>query len=69
MKRSGAKRSSGKCRKLLSKKIRENMREYKSGKLMSNGRRITSRGQCIAISYSQVRKANPMCRRWLSKKK
>ncbi len=50
-----------KCKNFLSKKISENMKKYKSGKRMSNGRKITSRKQAIAISYSQVRKAG--CKR------
>jgi hypothetical protein len=50
------------CREFLRKKIRENMRKYKSGKLMSNGRRIGSRQQAIAISYNQAKKVR--CRKF-----
>jgi hypothetical protein len=44
-----------KCKKFLSNKISDIMREYNSGKLMSNGRKINSRKQAIAIAYSIVR--------------
>ena len=50
------------CKEFLSKKIAENMREFKAGKLLSNGRKITSRKQAIAIGYSQVRRGNPRCK-------
>lgn len=43
------------CKDFLSAKIAENMREFKKGKLLSNGRKITNRKQAIAISYSTVR--------------
>jgi len=45
------------CKEFLSKKIAENMREFNSGKLLSNGRRITSRKQAIAIAYSIAKRA------------
>ena len=59
-KRSSKKKSVGKCKQLLRDKIRVNMDEYKAG-------RWPSRSQAIAVSYSQVMKAHPACRRWLRK--
>jgi hypothetical protein len=43
------------CKEFLRKKIVYNIREFKNGTLMSNGRKINSRPQAIAIAYSQVR--------------
>jgi hypothetical protein len=45
------------CRDFLSSKIRDNMREFKNKKRLSNGRIITSRKQAIAIAYQEVRNA------------
>lgn len=50
------------CKQYLSKKIANNIREFKGGTILSNGRKITSRKQAIAIAYQQVRKGNPRCR-------
>ncbi len=50
------------CKTRLSRKIAQNMKEYKSKKKMNNGRRITSRKQAIAISYSQIKKKFPHCK-------
>ena len=46
---------------LLQEKIKKNIKEYKEGKFVS-------RAQAIAVSYSQVSKANPYCRRHLKRK-
>jgi hypothetical protein len=43
------------CKQFLSKKIADNMREFKAGK-------FKSREQAIAIAYSQVRRGNPRCK-------
>jgi hypothetical protein len=51
-----------KCKEKLSEKIRINMREYKE-----NGR-WKSPQQAIAVSYSQVLKKSPSCKKSLSKK-
>jgi len=56
-----SKRSSD-CKKKLQKKIKINMAEYKSG-------RYSSRAQALAVSYSQVKKKYPYCKRYLSKKR
>lgn len=53
------------CKQFLSKKIAENIREFNRGKVLSNGRRITSRKQAIAIAYSVIKRDNPYCRRFL----
>lgn len=45
------------CNDFLKKKISINMKKYKSGKLLSNKKRIKNRKQAIAISYSQIKKA------------
>jgi hypothetical protein len=50
------------CKEFLSKKIANNTREFNAGTLLSNGRKITSRQQAIAIAYSIVRKSNPRCK-------
>jgi hypothetical protein len=53
--------SSKKCKDHLQKKIRINMGEYKSG-------RYSSRAQAVAVSYAQVKKKYPSCKRYLSRK-
>ncbi len=45
------------CKEFLSNKIAHNIREFKRGKILSNGRKIKSIKQAIAISYSQVKKS------------
>lgn len=59
--RSPRKYSLKKCRERLQKKIAINMAEYKSG-------RYSSRSQAVAVSYAQVKKKYPSCKRHLSKK-
>jgi len=49
------------CKKQLSKKIATNIREFKKGKFVS-------RSQAIAVSYSQIKKEYPKCKKWLNKK-
>ena len=56
------KRSNGKCRQYLSKKIGINMDEYRRGMYVSPA-------QAIAVAYSQVRKSHPACKRYIKKKK
>ena len=53
--------SSKKCKDHLQKKIRINMAEYKSG-------RYSSRAQAVAVSYAQIKKKYPSCKRYLSRK-
>jgi hypothetical protein len=60
--RRSTRKSSKKCRERLQKKIRINIGEYKSG-------RYSSRAQALAISYAQVKKKYPSCKRSLSKKR
>jgi hypothetical protein len=45
------------CNEMLKNKIATNMKEYKEG-------RFSSRQQAIAVSYSQVKKASPHCKRY-----
>jgi hypothetical protein len=45
------------CRQALSRKIKINMGEYKQG-------RFSSRKQAIAVSYSQIRKRKPQCKKY-----
>jgi hypothetical protein len=45
------------CNEMLKNKIATNMKEYKEG-------RFSSRQQAIAVSYSQVKKASPYCKRY-----
>lgn len=54
-------KKSKKCKKLLHNKIRINTREFKRGSILRNGRRLKSRSQAIAVSFSQVKKINPKC--------
>lgn len=54
-------RTKSACNKLLKKKIRKNMDEYKSG-------RYSSRQQALAVSYSQVKKMSPYCSRYFKRK-
>jgi hypothetical protein len=63
-KRSSNKRGSvkSKCRQWLQDKIKKNMKELKKG-------RWVSRAQAIAVSYSQVKKSHPQCKRSLAKKR
>lgn len=49
------------CQSLLKKKISINMKEYNKGKFVS-------RPQAVAVSYSQVRKSFPGCKRFLGAK-
>lgn len=42
-------------KKELSRKISKNIREFKQRKTMSNGRKISSAKQAVAIAYSQVK--------------
>ena len=60
--RKRSKRSKSKCRKYLQDKISINMGEYKSG-------RYYSRSQAIAVSYSQILKKHPQCKRILRRSK
>jgi hypothetical protein len=60
--RSPRKSPSKKCKEHLQKKIRINMAEYKSG-------RYSSRAQALAVSYAQVKKKYPSCKRSLTKKR
>ena len=50
-----------KCNNLLKNKIKINMIELKQGK-------YKSRGQAIAVSYSQIKKENPKCKKYFDKK-
>ena len=45
-----------KCQEKLQRKIRTNLRKYSQGK-------FSSRKQAIAVSYQQIRRTNPKCRR------
>jgi hypothetical protein len=55
-------KSKSKCKKYLQNKIRINMDEYKTG-------RYKSRSQAIAVSYSQVLKKHPRCKKSLRRKR
>ena len=59
--RKSRRRSKSKCKKYLQKKIGINMNEFKTG-------RYKSRSQAIAVSYKQVGKKHPACKRLLRKK-
>ena len=48
------------CKLVLSKKIKRNMREYKQG-------RYSSQAQAIAVSYSQISKKKPGCKRYFKR--
>jgi hypothetical protein len=56
-KRSLTKRS---CQTKLKNKIRMNMAEYKKG-------RFSSRQQALAVSYTQVKKKSPGCKRYFKR--
>ncbi len=51
-----------KCEAAVKRKISVNMKEYKAG-------RYSSPKQAVAVSYSQVRKKSPACRRYIRKSK
>ena len=55
------KKSIEQCKKELQKKIRINMYEYKSG-------RYKSPKQALAVSYSQIKKKYPSCKKYFDKK-
>jgi hypothetical protein len=61
-KKSHAKRSITKrsCQTKLKNKIRINMAEYKKG-------RFSSRQQALAVSYAQVKKKSPGCKRYFKR--
>ena len=50
-----------KCNQILSAKIEKNMKELAQG-------RYVNRAQAIAVSYSQVKKSHPKCRRYFTRK-
>ena len=54
---SRAKRS---CQTKLKNKIRINMAEYKKG-------RFSSRKQALAVSYAQVKKKSPSCKKYFKR--
>lgn len=58
-KKIASKRLKSRCKNFLKKKIEINMKEYKKGKLRSPS-------QAIAISYSQLKKKLPSCKRFRS---
>ena len=60
MPKKSARVSRSPCRQYLSKKIAINMKEYKEGV-------YASPKQAIAVSYSQVKKLYPHCKKELSK--
>ena len=55
-------KSKSKCKKYLQNKISINIDEYKTG-------RYISRSQAIAVSYNQVLKKHPRCKRSLRRKR
>ena len=55
-------RSRSKCKKYLQAKIGINVNEFHKG-------RFVSKNQAIAVSYSQVSRKHPACKRFLSKNK
>jgi flagellar biosynthesis/type III secretory pathway ATPase len=61
IKRKSVKYTKSKCKSYLKKKIKINIGEYKSG-------RYKSIAQAIAVSYNQVSKKSPRCKRYLKKK-
>ena len=58
-KRSGS-RAKRSCQAKLKNKIRINMAEYKKG-------RFSSRQQALAVSYAQVKKKSPGCKRYFKR--
>ncbi len=48
------------CQTKLKNKIRINMAEYKKG-------RFSSRQQALAVSYAQVKKKSPSCKRYFKR--
>ncbi len=48
------------CQNKLKNKIRINMAEYKKG-------RFSSRQQALAVSYAQVKKKSPSCKRYFKR--
>jgi len=48
------------CQTKLKNKIRINMSEYKKG-------RFSSRQQALAVSYAQVKKKSPSCKRYFKR--
>jgi hypothetical protein len=63
-KRSGSRKTSKKgkrsCQTKLKNKIRINMAEYKKG-------RFSSRKQALAVSYAQVKKKSPSCKKYFKR--
>jgi len=54
-------RTKSKCKSYLKNKIKINMEEYKSG-------RYISPKQAVAVSYSQILKSHPRCKKILKRK-
>jgi len=59
-----AKGKNSKCKTYLAAKMKENMHKWKHGIPMKNGKLITSQRQAMAMSYSQVKKSHPACKRY-----
>jgi transcriptional regulator with AAA-type ATPase domain len=59
------------CKKRLSNKIKTNIREFKNKvkRRGSNKLLFKSRAQAIAVSYSQVKKKYPECKRYFKNSK
>ena len=58
-KRSGS-RGKRSCQTKLKNKIKINMAEYKKG-------RFSSRKQALAVSYAQVKKKSPSCKKYFKR--
>ena len=58
-KRSGS-RGKRSCQTKLKNKIKINMAEYKKG-------RFSSRQQALAVSYAQVKKKSPSCKKYFKR--
>lgn len=43
---------------IADKKFHKVLREYESGKLKSNGKKVTEKNQALAIAFSEARKRN-----------
>lgn len=52
--------SEKRCKKLLKNKIKINMHEMKEGK-------FKHRGQALAVSYSQIKKKCPECKKYFKR--
>lgn len=60
-----SKKSSIKSKSKYRKPKNMSCKQYLSAKIKINSREFKNKKQAIAVSYAEVKKGNPACKRWL----